>query len=212
MIDKHIRAKLDDDEDERWSDEVLVNLIKEVVEQVETIGQRYGIQFFKYKTTLETVGEQDFIDISSLDPPIGGVIWLYRDSNQQRIVHEDEDRWETIYSTGELRHFLLFDDKIYFKGTPNAVEPLTLWYWGNIDTEAYDVDTEAPWGGKMDFIIAQHVVVTCQNIDEMDIGMDSKWLKSLEYQIARKFSGLAPRKRVGRGWMKPGFINYRVGT
>ena len=212
MIDNHIRAKLDDDEDERWSDTVLVNLIKEVVEQIETVGQRFGIQFFKNKTSISTVAEQDYVDIAALDPPMGGVIWLYRDSNRARMIHEDEDYWESIYATGELVHFMLYDDKIYFKGTPSVVEPLTLWYWGNIDTEAYDVDTEAPWGGKMDFIIAQHVVVLCQNIDEMEIGMDSKWLKSLEKQVARKFSGMAPRKRQGRGWLRGGYINYRVGT
>jgi hypothetical protein len=200
LIDNHIRPKLDDDEDERWSDDILINLIREVVDQLDSIVNRYGLQFAKKRATLTTTASQAYIDVSALDPPIASIIRITRNATRLPIEHQQHDYWESILTTGELRHFLWYEDEILLKGTASTVEDLTLWYWPDLDTVDYDVDSLTPWGGRADFVISQHVVLLCQNIDEMDIGMDSKFTKSLEYQMVRKFGALGPRKRVARGW------------
>lgn len=212
LIDNHIRPKLDDNNDIRWEDTHLVNFIREVVDQLDGMINRFGLQFGKKKAELTTVGDQDYLDISALDPPLASIMHLTRQATQQRLTHEDEDVWETILTTGELRHYLWYEDQLFFKGTPSSAEVLVLWYWPDLDTSAYVVGTDTPWDGKMDFIIAQHVILLCQNVDEMDISMDDRFTKSLEKSIVRKFGGLFPRVRKGRGWMKTGHVNYRVGT
>jgi hypothetical protein len=201
LIDSHIRPKLDDSNDVRWEDETLVAMVREVVDLLDTLVNRYGLQFAKKKATLTTTASQALIDVSAVDPPIGSIIRITRDSNKFHLRHEDEDYWESILTTGELNHFIWYEDDILLKGTPAAEETLTMWYWPDLDTVAYDVDSVTPWGGRMDFVIAQHVVLKCQNVDEMDIGMDDRFTKSLEASIVRKFQGLFPRKRRGRGWL-----------
>jgi hypothetical protein len=202
LIDNHIRTKLDDDEDERWSDDFLISMIREVVDLLDTLVNRYGLQFAKKRAALTTVIDQAYIDVSALDPPIGSIIRITRDANQWHLIHQDEDYWESMIDTGgELNNFMWYEDDILLKGTPKNEETLTMWYWPDLDTVAYDVDALTPWGGRMDFIIAQHVVMKAQNVDEMDIGMDDRFTKSLEFAIVRKFAGLFPRKRVGRGWL-----------
>jgi hypothetical protein len=201
LIDNHIRTKLDDDEDERWSDDFLISMIREVVDLLDTLVNRYGLQFAKKRATLTTTASQAYVDVSAVDPPIGSIIRITRDSNKWHLRHEDEDYWETIENTGELNHFIWYEDDVLFKGTPTAEETLTMWYWPDLDTVDYTVESVTPWGGRLDFVIAQHVVMKAQNVDEMDIGMDDRFTKSLEASIVRKFQGLFPRKRRGRGWL-----------
>ena len=200
LIDNHIRPKLDDDEEVRWDDDQMVNIIMEVVDQVGTILNRHGLQFAKEKTTLTTVADQGYIDVSSLDPPIASIIDIYDPGTAKPLKHEEEDGWERLLNPGGVYHYLWLDDKIYLKNTPTAVGDLTMWYWPDIDTSAWTVSTPMPWGDRLNFIIAQQVVVICQNVDEMDIAMDDKWLKALELKIARKFGGLHARKVERKGW------------
>jgi hypothetical protein len=203
LIDNHIRPKLDDDEDERWTDAVLISMIREVVDELDSLVIRYGLQFAKQKVTLTCVADQSYLDVSTLDPPLGSIIHLTRVATREKLTHLDEDYFESIRSTGELQYFLWYkDDEFHFKGTPTTAESLYLWYWPDLDTVSYVVGTSTPWDGRMDFIIAQHVVMKCQNVDEMDIGMDDRFTKSLEQKVVRKFQGLFTRKRVSRGWNK----------
>jgi len=202
LIDKHIRPKLDDQNDVRWSDTNLVNMIIEVVDQLDSICNRFNLQFAKKKATLTTTINQDYISLATLSPPLASIIHVFRPATKKKLIHETEEDWESIYTTGELIHCLWYDDKLYLKGTPSAEESLTLWYWPNIDASAYTVNSTLPWSGRMDFVIAQHVILLCQNVDEMDITMDNKFTKSLERAVARKFSGLFPKKIRGKGWLK----------
>lgn len=200
LIDKHIRYKLDDDEDERWDDDTLVNIIREVVDLLDSVVQKLNLQFAKKRATLTTTPNVSYISVSALDPPLASVIDIYRDSTKKPMRHEDEDMWERILSTGLCEHYMYLDDKINIKGTPTSAESLFMWYWPTLDTSAYAVGTTLPWGGRLDYIIAQYVVVKCQNVDEMDIGMDDRFLEALEAAVAKKFSGLYPRKIRGKGW------------
>ena len=200
LIDNHIRPKLDDSNDVRWEDDTLVAMIREVVDLLDTFVNRYGLQFAKKKATLTTTEDVALIDVSAVDPPIGSIIRIIRVSTRKSLVHQDEDMWESILTTGELANFIWYEDDILLKGTPGSAESLTMWYWPDLDTVAYAVGSSTPWGGRLDFVIAQHVVLKCQNVDEMDIGMDDRFTKSLEQAVVRKFSGLFPRKRVARGW------------
>jgi hypothetical protein len=200
LIDKHIRFKLADDEDERWGDDVLVNVIVEVIDLLDGVVQKLNLQFAKKRTTLTTVPSQTYIDVSSLDPPLASIIGLYRASTKKKMRHEGEEGWEAVYSTSECVHYMYLEDRINLKGTPSKEESLYLWYWPDLDTSAYAVGTDLPWGGRLDQIIAQHVVVRCQNVDEMDIGMDNRFLQFLEKTVQKKFSGLYPGKIRTRGW------------
>ena len=200
LIDNHIRPKLDDSNDVRWEDDTLVAMIREVVDLLDTFVNRYGLQFAKKKATLTTTASQAYVDVSAVDPPIGSIIRITRDSNRLPLVHQDEQYWEAILTTGLLNNFIWYEDDILFKGTPTEEETLTMWYWPDLDTVAYAVGSSTPWGGRLDFVIAQHVVLKCQNVDEMDTGMDDRFTKSLEQAVVRKFAGLFPRKRVARGW------------
>lgn len=200
LIDNHIRPKLDDDEEVRWDDDQMVNIIMEVVDQVGTILNRHGLQFAKEKATIATVADQDYIDVSAQSPPIASIIDIYDPSTKKPLKHEEEDGWERLVSPAGVYHYMWLDGKIYLKSTPSAVGNLTMYYWPDIDTSAYTVGTSMPWGDRLNFIIAQQVVVICQNVDEMDIAMDDKWLKALELKIARKFSGLHTRKVARKGW------------
>jgi hypothetical protein len=202
-----LRTDLSDDlvsgQATRFSDTQLLNLFKKAIRRANRIVQRNGIQFAKKKVALNTVANQDYIDISSSVPDFDVWHGLYQDSTHKEIPKKTEREWETIFSASGLANCLLdqANSKIYFNGTPSAVVALTLWYFPSYDIASYTTASSTPWNGRLDDIIMEYCGIRAKNIDEMSVSFDQQLLQDLELQILNSYSSNAPTVVEGQGWL-----------
>ena len=202
-----IRTDLSDDDSTRFSDTQLLNLFKKGIRRANRICQRNAVQFAKKKITINTIASQAYIDISSVGPvDVSDLdVWngLFRDGTHKEIPTRTEKEWETIYSATDLSN-CLFDQvnsKVYFNGTPDDAEALTLWYYPTIDPSAYTTASSTPWSGRIDDIIMEYVGIRAKNIDEMNAQFDQALMTDMENQILQAYMPNAPLVVEGVGWM-----------
>lgn len=198
-----IRTDLNDDDSSRFTDTIILNVIKKAIRRANRIAQRNGLQFAKKKVSLSTVASQDYVDISAAVSDMDVWIGLYRDDLHQEIKKRTEREWELIVSASAIAN-CLFDQansKIYLNGTPSSVQTLTLWYYPTVDPSAYTTATSTPWNGRIDDIIAEYAGTRLKNIDEMDVSFEKQLLADLENQLLQAYAPNAPTVVEGTGWM-----------
>jgi hypothetical protein len=202
-----LRTDLSDDNSTRFTDTQLLNLFKKAIRRANRIVQRNSIQFGKKKKTINTISAQTYIDISVTGPvdvsDFDVWIGLFRDSDHFEIIKRTEREWETDASQTASTYCLLdqVNSKIYFNGTPDAIQALTLWYFPTVDPSAYTVSSSTPWGGRIDDIIMEYVGLRARNIDEMDVSFDKQLLEDMENNIIQAYTPNAVTITDGNGWL-----------
>jgi len=197
-----IRTDVSDDDSTRFTDAQILNVIKKAIRRANRIVQRNGIQFGKKKAVLTTVADQDYLtlsDITDFDVPIS----LYRTDTHEIIPFRTEFQWERIVSASALEHALLDyeNDKISFNGEPSSALTLNFWYYPTVDPSAYTTATSTPWSGRIDDIIMEYAINRLKNIDEMDVGYDTKLLTDMENQLLQAYAPNAPTQVETTGWL-----------
>ena len=197
-----IRTDISDDDSTRFTDAQILNVIKKAIRRANRIVQRNGIQFGKKKAVLTTVKDQSYLtlsDTTDFDVPIS----LYRTDTKEIIPFRTEFQWERVISAAALEHALLDyeNDKISFNATPSSALTLNFWYYPTVDPSAYTTATSTPWSGRIDDIIMEYAINRLKNIDEMDVGYDTKLLTDMENQLLQAYAPNAPTQVESAGWL-----------
>jgi hypothetical protein len=198
-----IRYYINDTASTRFTDTYLLALIKRAVNRANRIAQRNNLQFAKKKATLTTVVSQTYIALpADFDTTIGSKS-LFRAASYVEIPIKTENEWELLRSPAALAYAQIDmeNSRINFKGAPAAVESLYFYYFPTVDTSAWTTASTMPWGGRLDDMIAEYVIIRSQNIDEMDSSFDIQLLQDFETQILSAYQPLAPTLATSAGWM-----------
>lgn len=198
-----IRTDVSDEDSTRFTDAMILRMMKKAVRRANRILQRNGIQFAKRVIPLTTVSGQDYLDIADSLTGFDVLIGLWRTDTNKKIEFKTEDEWECLTTPSVLSYALLDygNDKIYFKGTPDGATGLRLWYYPSVDVESMTVASESPWGGRVDDILTEYTQNRLKNVDEMDITVDIQLMTDMENQILQAYAPLAVTMAQGKGWI-----------
>lgn len=202
-----VRYDLNDTDSTRFSDAVVLAVLKKAVRRCNRIAQRNGLNFAKKSATLTTVANQAYVALPADFDTVLGKPCLFRDGTHVSITQRTEAEWETILSATGLANFLIdqTNDRILFNGTPTGVETLTFWYYPTISTSTWTTSNMSsstmPWGGRVDDIVAEYTSLRLKNLSEMDASFDLSLMTDMESQILLSYSTLAPTIVDGKGWL-----------
>lgn len=195
-----VRIEINDTDSTRFTDAVILAIIKQAVRRASRICQRSGLQFAKKNVLLTTVADQNYLAAPvDLDIPIG----LWRTDTRAKLTQKTESDWEQITSATELATWFydITNSKLLFNGTPASEIELSLWYYPVIDASTCTTSTTMPWSGKLDDIIARYVALRLQNIDEQNTAQDQAILTDMEQSIISTYAPLSPLSINMQGWL-----------
>lgn len=201
-----IRAEVNDADSTRFTDAVILSVLKKAIRRCNRIAQRNGLNFAKAYTTLTTVANQAYVSLPADFDTAFGKKCLYRDSDHTQIIPMNEDEWETVISPATLSYCLIDQtlNVIKLAGTPSAAETLTFWYYPVINMDSWTTSTKAtdamPWNGKLNDIIVEYAALRLKNNDEMDASLDLQLMTDMENQILQAYAPLSPQIIEGKGW------------
>lgn len=196
-----VRYEINDSDSTRYStDAPILSYVKRAISRANRIVQREHIQFGKKKTTLTTTANQAYVSLpSDFDVDIG----LYRPSDYAPLKKCTELDWESIISAEAVNFWYLDleNSRILIKGTPDAVESLTFYYFPCIEVASYGVNSTMPWGGRLDDIIVEYVSLRLKNNDEMDVSFDLQLMTDFEKNILLAYAPTSVTVTDGAGWL-----------
>lgn len=199
-----IQYQTEDTGDTRFSAAYKLNMVKLGIRRANRIVQRNGVQFAKKYTDLTTTDDVAYISMpADFDVDIG----LWNTGTHNELIKIQEEQWEEIVSCETLQFYLLdyVNSRILLKDTPtDSTTTLRLWYYPTVDPSAYTTGTTMPWGGRLDDIIVQYVVMRLMNIAEMDTSMELQLLQDMESQILESYKPLGQTLVEKTGWLIDG--------
>jgi len=197
-----IRVEVQDSDSTRFSSDTthILPLVKQAIRRANRVIQRNHLQFGKKKAALTTVYGQAHVDLpTDFDVELS----LWNTDSRKKLTLKTEDEYEEMSSSATFDSWYLDveNSRILLKGTPGSAVNLVLYYFPVIDPSAYDTSTTMPWGGRLDDIVARYVSLRLQNIDEMNLTVDTQLLADLETQIIESYRPLNPTMIERAGWV-----------
>lgn len=196
----NVRLEVHDLDSTRFTNDVILALVKQAIRRANRICQRSQLAFAKKSAALITVAGQNYVTLpTDLDVPIA----LYRDDLHTKITQQSENDWELLFTCSEIAAWFLDlqNSKILLNATPAGVINLTLWYFPTVDPSAYSNISDMPWSGRLDDMIAKYVALRLQNIDEMNTAADQAILQDMESSIVSVYAPQNPTMIKMQGWL-----------
>jgi hypothetical protein len=199
-----IRDELSDDVSSRWTDAKLLRLLGRTIRRAALILQKHGIQFaVETEDIILATGEY----IYSLPNDFASWIALYNVDDEETVDHVTDDEWEQITNRDSLSECVIWrinKTDIEVAGTPRQEVNLRLYYWPFVSkdvTDAYTETDSTPWDGKLDDMLIDYCALRCKNIDEMDITVDTDFLRDFEERIVMTYRPLGGARGYVEGWL-----------
>lgn len=198
----HMRVELDDTNSSRWTDTQLLALVKKAIVRTGHIMVNADIPLARKPATITGVALSTEY---SLPADFCSFLALYKDSNNTKLNHVMEFDWFQLDNPAASTVCAVMnnsagEEKLWIKGAPATGELFTLLYYPSMDVSAYTTATTMPWGGKIDYAIADYAKVLAQNVDEMDASFDTQAMSELERSIMQTLFKHGPSVVQRRGW------------
>lgn len=193
-----LRADLNDNRSNRWTDAKLLQQIGRALRRLNHLLYRNDVELARGVYSITCSAGQEAYDLPA-DYMVD--VGLFRTDTGRALNKESETSWHILQAPGELQSYIVRGYQVLVAGLPLSSVPLAMVYYPIMGDEALSLTDETPWDGKLDDLIVEYAAYRLRNIDEMDQTPDSQILADLENQILSTYSAVSPLVTSRPGWV-----------